>query len=183
MIALADDGAKLVNALTAAGVGPATVPLYAPDGMQSTTFHTKVNPTNPALVAGIRGTAPAAAPAGPETAFTAALRRAGVEPIFSAHYYDCTILTALAAVQAHSDDPAKMKLAFAKNLRGKNDCSTFAACATLLAAGKTIHYRGASSSFDDWQGHEPGQGTYDAWSYAANGAVVTGPPNQQIHVP
>jgi branched-chain amino acid transport system substrate-binding protein len=182
-ISLADDGARLVNALTAAGVGPSTVPLYAPDGMQSTTFHTKVNPTNPALVAGIRGTAPAAAPAGPETPFTAALRRAGVEPIFSAHYYDCTILTALAAVQAHSDDPAKMKTAFAKSLTGKNDCSTFAACATLLAAGKTIHYRGASSPFDDWQGHEPGQGTYDAWSYAANGAVVTAAPNEQIRVP
>ena len=60
--------------------------------MQSTTFHTKVNPANPAR-GGIIGTAPAAAPAGPETAFTTALRCAGVEPIFSADYYDCTVLT------------------------------------------------------------------------------------------
>ena len=183
VIALADDGAKLVNALAAAGDGPARFPLYAPDGMQSTTFHTKVNPANPALVAGIIGTAPASAPARGETAFTAALRKAGVEPIFSAHYYDCTILTALAALQAHSDDPAKMKQTFAKSLRGKNDCTTFAACATLLAAGKTIHYRGASGAFDVWARHEPGQGTYDVWSYAPNGAVVTAAPNQQIHVP
>ncbi len=182
-IALADDGAKIVNSLTAAGVGPGRVPLYVPDGMQSTTFHTKVNPANPALVAGIIGTAPAAAPAGPETAFTTALRRAGVEPIFSAHYYDCTVLTALAALQAHSDDPTKMKQVFAKSLQGKNDCSTFAACATLLAAGKSIHYRGASSSFAVWDRTEPGTGTYDVWSYAPNGAVVVGTPNQQIRVP
>jgi branched-chain amino acid transport system substrate-binding protein len=172
-----------VSSMTAAGVGPGQVTVYAPDGMQSPTFHTLVDPTNPALVAGIVGTAPASAPANGETAFTAALRKAGVEPIFSAYYYDCTILTALAALQAHSDDSTKMRAVFAKSLTGKNDCSTFAACATLLAAGKTIHYRGASSRFDVWDRTEPGQGTYDVWSYAPNGAVVMGTPNQQIRVP
>jgi branched-chain amino acid transport system substrate-binding protein len=182
-ISLADDGARLVNAMIAAGVGPNQVPVYAPDGMQNTEFAAKVNPTSPGLVQGIIGTAPAAAPAGPETAFTAALRRTGVAPIFSAHYYDCTILTALAAVRAGSDDASKMKDAFAKNLRGKTDCSTFAACAQLLADGKTIHYRGASSPFDRWDGNEPGQGTFDVWSYAPDGTVVTGPPEQQIPVP
>ncbi len=182
-ISLADDGERLTSAMIAAGVGPNQVYVYAPDGMQSTTFASKVDPTNPSLVRGIIGTAPAAAPAGPETPFTAAMLRAGVAPIFSAHYYDCAILTALAAVQAKSDDPAKMKEAFAKSLRGTTDCSTFAACTQALAAGKTIHYRGASSSFDRWEGHEPGQGTFDVWSYAPDGMIVTGPPAQQIPVP
>ena len=72
------------------------------------------------------------------------MRQAGVAPVFSSYYYDCAMLTALAAVQAHSDDPAKMKHAFAKSLQGQSDCSTFGACVALLAAGKTIHYRGAS---------------------------------------
>ena len=76
-----------------------------------------------------------------------------------------------------------MKESFAKNLRGKTDCSTFAACKQLLTDGKTIHYRGASSPFDRWDGNEPGQGTFDVWSYAPNGTVVTGPPGQQIPVP
>ena len=35
-ISLADDGARLVNALIAAGVGPNQLPVYAPDGMQNT---------------------------------------------------------------------------------------------------------------------------------------------------
>lgn len=182
-ISLTDDGAVLVKGLDAAGVGPGTTPLYAPDGMQSTTFRTAVDPQNAGAVQGILGTAPAAVPAGPESSFTAAMRRAGVAPIFSAYYYDCAILTALAAVQAKSDDPAKMRNAFAKSLRGKKGCSTFAACAQALAAGDTIHYRGASSSFDRWAGNEPGQGTYDVWSYGPDGAVVTGPPEQQIRVP
>lgn len=182
-IALTDDGARLVDAMAAAGVGPNQVPVFAPDGMQSATFHTKANPANPAAVRGIVGTAPAIAPAGGENAFTAAMRQAGIEPVFSAYAFDCTNLTALAALQAHSDDPAKMKQVFARSLQGRNDCSTFAACAALLADHKTIHYRGASSAFAGWAGNEPGQGTYDVWSYAPDGTVVTGPAAQQIHVP
>jgi branched-chain amino acid transport system substrate-binding protein len=182
-ISLTEDGAKLVKALTAQGVGPGTLPLFAPDGMQSTTFHTDVDAANPGAVKGIVGTAPAAAPATPENAFTAAMRRAGVAPIFSAYYYDCTMLLALAAQQAKSDDGVKMRKTFAKSLRGTTDCSSFAACKQALAQGKTIHYRGASSRFDRWDGNEPGQGTYDVWSYGPDGAVVTGPASQQIAVP
>ena len=182
-ISLVDDGAKLINALSAAGVGPNQLPVYAPDGMQNIAFHTKVAPANPAAVYGIRGTAPAAAPAGPENAVTAALRKAGVPPVFSAHYYDCTILTALAALQAGSDDPTKMKDVFAKSLRGNTDCSTFAACKQALEAGKTIHYRGASSPYDIWERIEPGQGTYDSWIYDGTGNVVTAAPGYQLRVP
>jgi branched-chain amino acid transport system substrate-binding protein len=182
-ISLVEDGARVVNALNAAGVGPNKIPLYTADGMQSPTFNQAVNPANPALVMGISGTAPAAAPSGPETPFSVALRKTGAPPIFSAHVYDCTILTALAAVKVRSDDPAKMKDAFAKNLKGSTDCGTFVGCATALKAGKSIHYRGASSPFDHWDGHEPGQGVYDVWSYAGNGTVVTSPSAQQIRVP
>ena len=182
-IALTDDGAKLVKALTAQGIGPGAVPLFAPDGMQSTTFHTRVDGANPGAVKGIVGTAPAAAPATPENAFTAAMRRAGAAPIFSAYYYDCTVLLALAAQQAKSDDGVKMRSTFAKSLRGTTDCASFSECKQALQQGKTIHYRGASSRFDRWDGNEPGQGTYDVWSYGPEGAVVTGPPTQQIAVP
>jgi branched-chain amino acid transport system substrate-binding protein len=182
-ISLTEDGAKLVKALTAEGIGPGALPLFAPDGMQSTTFHTAVDGANPGAVRGIVGTAPAAAPATPENAFTAAMRRAGAAPIFSAYYYDCTVLLALAAQQAKTDDGVRMRTHFAKSLRGTTDCSSYAECKQALQQGKTIHYRGASSRFDIWDGNEPGQGTYDVWSYAPDGAVVTGPPAQQIAVP
>ena len=183
VIALAEDGARIVSAMAAAGVGPNQVPVYTADGMQSATFHTKVDPANPGAVRGIVGTAPAAAPASGENAFTAAMRQAGVEPVFSAYYYDCAMLTALAAVQAHSDDPAKMKRAFAKSLEGNSDCSTFGACVALLAAGKTIHYRGAANAFDRGGGPAPAPGSSDVWWVPPGGAGVAGPPAQQIHVP
>ncbi len=182
-IAASDDGARLLQAMVAAGVGPNQLPMYTADGMQSTSLAANVDPAAPGLLVGIKGTAPAAAPAGIVSPFSDALRRAGVLPIFSAYYYDCTILTALAAVQAGSDDPAKMKAAFAKSLRGKTDCATFTACVQALTAGQTIHYRGASSRFDRWDQFEPGEGAYDVWAYGGDGRVVTAPPQSQVHVP
>jgi branched-chain amino acid transport system substrate-binding protein len=182
-IASVDDGARLLKAMVAAGVGPNRLPMYTADGMQSMSLAASVDPASPALLQGIRGTAPAAAPTGIVSPFADALRRAGVLPIFSAYYYDCTILTALAAVQAGSDDPAKMKAAFAKSLRGTTDCATFTACVRALSAGQTIHYRGASSRFDRWDRFEPGEGAYDLWSYGGDGRVVTAPPQSQIHIP
>jgi hypothetical protein len=116
-------------------------------------------------------------------AFTAAMRRAGVAPIFSAYYYDCTVLLALASQQAKSDDAVLMRSTFAKSIDGATDCASYGECKRALQLGKTIHYRGASSRFDIWDGNEPGQGTYDVWSYGPDGAVVTGPPTQQIAVP
>ncbi len=182
-IASVDDGARLVKAMVAAGIGPNQLPMYTADGMQSMALAAQVNPASPGLVQGIRGTAPAASPAGIVSPFADALRRAGVLPIFSAYYYDCAILTVLAAVQAKSDDPAKMKGAFAKSLHGTTDCATFTACVQALTAGQTIHYRGASSRFDRWDRFEPGEGTYDLWSYGGDGRVVTAPPQAQVHVP
>jgi branched-chain amino acid transport system substrate-binding protein len=182
-IALAADGARLVNALTDAGVGPNQVPFYTADGMQSTGMRDQIGAANVGRLQGLRGTAPAAVPIQGETPFAAALRRAGAEPIFSAYYYDCAILTALSAAQAESDDPARMRRAFARSLRGRDDCGSYAQCLQLLAAGRSIHYRGASSRFDRWDGHEPGEGVYDRWSYGADGAVVSAGAESQVRIP
>lgn len=180
IIGLAEDGAKVVAALLRAGAAPAQMPTYTVDGLQSSSFGALADPANPGAVAGITGTAPAAAPAGIENPFNAAFAATGVDPVYSAYTYDCTVLLALAAVRAGSDDPAQMRRAFARNLRGRVDCSTFAECKTALQAGKSIHYRGASSRFDRWRGHEPGTGMYEVWSYDQNARVVTKPPDQQV---
>jgi branched-chain amino acid transport system substrate-binding protein len=177
-----DDGAKVVQALIAAGDGPATLPIYTSNAMQGTGFAALVDPANPGAVAGIRGTAAAAAPAGVDSPFHAAFAATDIEPVFSAHTYDCTILAALAAVKARSTEPAKLAKAFTANLRGKQDCDTFAACQALLAAGKSIHWRGASSKFDNFGKHQPQEGVYDVWGYDATGAVVTDPPSSQITI-
>jgi len=177
------DGARIVQALIAQGHGPATLPLYANDGLYDPGFAKDVDPDSPGVVAGLEGTVPAADPGGTDTAFDRAFAATGIDSFFSSYYYDCTILTALAAIKAGSDDPKKMARAFASNLQGKHDCDTFEACKDLLRQGRSIHYRGASSRFDDWSAFEPGEGTYDVWTYDAAAVARLEGPESQITIP
>jgi branched-chain amino acid transport system substrate-binding protein len=178
LVGFADDGATIVKELAADGTGPAQVATYGVETMQSPQFRDAV--ADPALIAGMKGTMPAGNPAGISHSFAASLAATGVDPVFSAHIYDCTMLSALAAVAAKSTDPTKLSKAFAANLDGKNDCNTFAACKALLENGKTIHYRGASSNFDHFGSYEPEEGAFDQWSWDATGNVVVGDASTQI---
>lgn len=182
VIGFNDDGANIVNVMIGKGAGPAQMPIYTADGMQSSGFAASVDEGDPSKVAGIKGTAPAAAPSGVQHPFTAEYAKTGVDTIFSAYFYDCTILMALAIESAQSEDGAAIKDAFSKNLEGDNDCQTFKDCKALLAEGKTIHYRGASSAFDQWDGMEPGTGVYDVWQYGPDGSVAEVEGAEQIEI-
>jgi branched-chain amino acid transport system substrate-binding protein len=182
VIGFNDDGAKIIQTMIEKGKGPADLPTYTADGMQGSSFGKTVDPQNPGVVAGLGGTAPAAAPAGIKSPFQSKFQAAGVDPIFSSYYYDCTILTALAAVKAKSDDPKKMAAAFAANVKGKKSCNTFFTCKSLLEKGKTIHWRGASSQFDKFPKNEPNEGVYQPWAYDAQGAPKDTDPSTQIQI-
>lgn len=173
VIGFNDDGAQILNEMIGKGAGPSDIPIYTADGMKSSSFGETVDPSDPSKVAGIKGTAPASAPAGIDHPFTAIFAETGIDTIFSSYYYDCTILMALAAEAAGSDAGPDIQAAFAGNLEGDNDCQTFAECKQFLADGETIHYRGASSAFDTWDVMEPGEGVYDVWEYDAEGADAT----------
>jgi branched-chain amino acid transport system substrate-binding protein len=178
-----DDGAKVVQSMIAQGVGPgSSTGVYTADVMRGRTFAQTVDPVNPGVVAGMKGTEPAAAPANIPSGFADTFAATGIDPIFSAHYYDCTILAALAAVKAKSDDPKAIAKAFTSNLRGKESCNTFAACKTLLESGKTIHWSGASSAFENFGKNEPKEGVYDVWSFDAAGEDVVAGPSSQIKI-
>ena len=173
VIGFNEDGAKILNEMIGQGAGPSDIPIYTADGMKSSAFGETVDPEDPSKVAGIKGTAPAAAPSGIDHPFTAKFAETGIDTIFSSYYYDCTNLMALAAEAAGSDAGPDIEAAFAGNLEGDNDCQTFAECKEFLDAGETIHYRGASSAFDTWDVMEPGEGVYDVWEYDAEGADST----------
>lgn len=183
VVGFQEDGARVLNSMIAAGIGPSGMPIYGTDGLGSSTFSATVDPANPGVVAGVRGTTLASKPAGIDHPFNVAFSTSGVDDIYSSYYYDCAILTALAAVRAKSDDPVKMQRAFSKNLTGNTLCKTFAECKTALESGKAIHYQGASSDFKVWDGHEPGVGRYDIWLYDSAGRLTTAPSSGQITVP
>jgi ABC-type branched-subunit amino acid transport system substrate-binding protein len=179
------DGSDIVRTLIAKGLSPQQFPIYTADGLRTNAFPTLLDPNNPAAAAGIKGTSPATQPAGVHHPFLDAFNATGVEPIYSSFYYDCTILTALAAEKAKSDDPAKMKKVFAANTKGKEQCTTFADCKRLLDAGKTISYQGASAAFkhmNKFGTFEPNAGVYEVWTFDETGRDVTGPPQTQIRI-
>ena len=175
----------VVKTMIDKGLGPQQVPIYLPDAMRTNAFASAVDPTNLGAVAGIKGTSPAAAPAGVHNSFPEKFQATGAEPIFSAYYYDCTILTALAAAKAKSDDPAKIKNAFAANTRGKHKCNAFADCKRLLDEGKTIEYQGASAVFphmNKFGRFEPNAGIYEIWSFDNTGRDIVQPTDPQIRI-
>jgi hypothetical protein len=67
-------------------------------------------------------------------------------------------------------------------VKGSKDCNTFASCKALLESGKTIHWRGASSSFDKFPKNQPSEGVYDVWRYNNSAEVVTDGPSSQIPI-
>jgi branched-chain amino acid transport system substrate-binding protein len=179
------DGADIVRTLTAKGLSPQQFPVYSADGMRTNAFPTLLDPNDPAAAAGIKGTSPATQPAGVQSPFLDAFNATGIDPTYSSFYYDCTVLTALAAEKAKSDDPAKMKDVFASNTRGKEECKTFADCKQLLDQRKTIHYEGASAAFphmNKFGKFEPNAGVYEVWQFDQNGRDVTEPPATQIRI-
>lgn len=179
------DGADVVRTMIGLGLGPQQVAVYTADGMRTDTFGQLVDPNNPGVVGGIRGTSPAAAPAGAQSPFNETFAATGVDPAFSAYYYDCTNLTALAAEKAKSDEPDKMKKAFAANTRGKVKCNTYADCQQALDEKKTIQYQGASAVFrhmNKFGKFEPRAGAYEVWAFDADARDVVEPPETQIKV-
>jgi ABC-type branched-subunit amino acid transport system substrate-binding protein len=182
IIGFNDDGAQIVNAMIGKGASPEEMPTYTADGMKSSGFAATVDESDPSKVAGIKGTAPATAPAGIEHPFLAAFSATGIDSIFSSYFYDCTILMALAIEAAGSEDGSAIAQAFAQNLQGDNDCQTFAECKELLEQGQTIHYRGASNNFDAWNEMEPGNGVYDVWEYTEEGADAAVEGAEQITI-
>ncbi len=178
-----DGVAPLLRALAAAGKAPSQLPTYGSDGLQTADLGALVDPLNPAVVAGLTGTTPAGVPAGIDHPFNARMLGAGVEPFFSASAYDCTILVGLAAIAAKSDDAEKIRTHLAPLLRGRVDCHDFVSCSRLIRAGRSVHYRGAFSAYDRWQGTEPGTGVYDVWTMGLDAHPVLGPPTGQVSVP
>lgn len=182
LIGFPDAVAPALRALVAQAHGPQQIPTYGSDGLQNADLGQLVDPANPAVVAGIIGTTPAGVPAGIVHPFSAQMASTGTESFFSASTYDCTMLVALAAVAAGSDDPATISRNFARNLRGSVDCQTFADCRAALDRGRTIHYRGAASNYEKWAEFEPGTGAYDVWRLGLDARPVLDPVANQIQV-
>jgi branched-chain amino acid transport system substrate-binding protein len=182
VIGFSDDGGKILKEMIAEGIGPDKLQVYTADGMQSGSFYKGVDAANPAVIQGIKGTAPAADIKGVNHPFVAEYAKTGKDTIFSSYYYDCTMLLALAAQAAGTDDPSKIKDEVVNVSKDGEKCQTWADCVALLKDGKDIDFDGAAGPEDFSDVGEPTVGVYDVWTYGADGSYSNVPNVEQITI-
>lgn len=186
LIAYPEDGGKVLSELIKQGIDFKKTTIYVTDGLQSNELYKAVDEKNPAVTEGIKGTAASAAPKSGAAWFPEAFKKFAPSvqsPIYSAQSYDCTMAVALAAAQAKSDAPfdiAKNMVAVTKGTAaGAEKCDTYEKCAKLIADGKPFDYDGASGALDFADNGEPTAGSYDVYTFGADGKYTT---NEQVVV-
>jgi branched-chain amino acid transport system substrate-binding protein len=88
---------------------------------------------------------------------------------FAAYAYDCTMLLALAATAADSDDPERISRAMADVSRSGSPCSQFAECKQLLDDDRSIDYVGASGTVEIDENGDVATGTFDIFRFEPSG--------------
>lgn len=173
LIMFPEEGARFLAAMAEAGVGPDALPIYVTDGLASDDLGAAVDPADPAVVNGIKGTRPGSTSDSPEAAAFAerlTSERSAATTTFAPQFYDCTVLVALGAVAAGSDDPRAVADELVELSRDGTPCITFAECAPLVAAGTDIDYQGLTA-FDLNDDGEPDRGAYELWEF--QGPTIT----------
>jgi branched-chain amino acid transport system substrate-binding protein len=169
------EGATLMQGMIEAGIGPSDVQIYVTDGFKDSVTGEAVDAANPGALEGIRGTAPSVAPPDGEPGFIDRFAEFApdVPTIFSGHFYDCVIVMVLASEAAGSTDPA-VYVEFMQDVTiGGTECTSYAECSELLAAGEDINYQGASGVVDFSDNGEPTAGAYDVYTYDAQSGAIT----------
>lgn len=168
-----EEGKQILKGLIETGYGPGKVGVYGADGLRSEELPKLVDPNNPSVLAGMKGTAPASAE---NAQFVKSLKQfaPGLKELqFAPQAYDCMTAIGLAAEQAKTNDPAVFKNAMVAVTRDGTQCQTFAACKTLIDAGTNIDYQGVSGPLDFIAAGEPGGATIEVYSYDKSGKLLT----------
>lgn len=164
-----EEGAQIIAGLLEGGVSPTAI--FGTDGTASGDLWEAVDPNNPAVIEGMRGTRPG----GTASEDFLALFKAttGLEDTtFAAQAYDCTNLILLSALAANSANGADIAAKMIEVSSGGTPCSSYAECADLLAAGEDIDYVGASGSADLDDNGEPASAEYEVWEVGADGSLT-----------
>jgi branched-chain amino acid transport system substrate-binding protein len=169
------EGASVMQGMIEAGVGPADLAVYVTDGFKDNVTADLVNPDDLSVLEGVRGTAPSVAPPDGEPTFLERLEAyaPGTPTIFSGHFYDCVNVIALASSAAGSTDPAVFVAEMQTVTNDGTECISYEECAAILADGGDINYQGASGVVDLNDVGEVSAGTYDVYTYDAEGTAVT----------
>lgn len=159
-----EESAQILQALIERDMGPGDFPVYGGESLRATDLPEKVDPTDPAVLDGLKGTAPTS-DADPEFVDRLEEFRDVPDTLFAGESYDCVAIIALAAVAAGSDDPTAFVEEMVAVTREGTACGDFAECSALLEDGEDIAYRGVSGIEGLTDVGEPSRGLYEVWEF------------------
>jgi branched-chain amino acid transport system substrate-binding protein len=168
-----EEGTRVLQGLIEAGLGPDSVGVYGADGLRSENLPELVAPANPAVLAGMKGTAPASAT---NEQFLTNLRQFDpdlTEVQFAPQVFDCVNIIALAAEAAGTDDPTVFKDEIVGVTKDGTKCTSFAECRRLVAEGQDIDYDGASGPLEFVPAGEPGTASIEIYRFDEQGQLQT----------
>jgi ABC-type branched-subunit amino acid transport system substrate-binding protein len=156
-----DETKKIIPSLISKGVGPQDVQTYFVDG--NTADYSK--DFKPGTLNGVEATLPGAA-------LTSDFRSQILKTdpklknfTYGPESYDATVLTALAAISAKSDDPKTFAPWIIKDSEGGTACTTFKECADLAKKGEDIDYNGVSGPIEMGKTGSPTKATIGIYKY------------------
>ena len=171
-----EEGGKILTQMIEAGIGPADINIYVPASFAVSNIGERIDPENPGIAAGIKGTRPTADPtvASDFEQRLTDFANKQVEPVYSHNSYDAVVVMALAALLAESNDPADYLSEINGVTRGGTKCTSYAQCAKLAVDGHDIDYDGESGPLEFLDIGEPATGYYHILEYdeAGQAAVV-----------
>lgn len=155
---------KIIPTMIAKGIGPKDQQIYFVDG--NTADYSKDFPAG--TLEGVKATYP-----GAELTGDFKTRLLKTDPklsdfTYGPESYDATIMTALAAISAGTDDPSTFAPDIIAISRDGTECSTFADCVKLLDKGEDIDYTGVSGPVDLGETGSPTKATIGIFQYAAD---------------
>jgi branched-chain amino acid transport system substrate-binding protein len=168
-----DESARILQGLIAQGLGPQQKAIYGADGNMSSTLPAQVDPANPGVLAGMKGTAPLPSQNQAFLDRLRAFRPELTDVLYAAESYDAVIITALAAAIAGTDAPADVAAEINGVTQGGEKCTEFAACMELLNADADVDYDGASGPGEFVEAGEPGAGNYGIMEFQPDGSLPT----------
>ncbi|QBI22168.1 amino acid ABC transporter substrate-binding protein [Egibacter rhizosphaerae] len=160
-----EEGVQLLQTMIEAGLGPDDIGVYGADGIREGDFAERVDPDDPNVLDGLRGTAPD--PSVDEDFLDDLAEYAGELEAeqFAPQAYDCANLAGLAALAGESADSQTIQENMIDVTTGDTECASFEECAGLLEDGESIAYVGTAGPYEFTDAGEPSRGTYEVWEW------------------
>jgi ABC-type branched-subunit amino acid transport system substrate-binding protein len=160
---------RILQELIKQGIGPENVQLYLVDGNLSNSLFEAVPE---GLMEGAKGTLPGAEPTEEFRQKLLAEEEGIVDFSYGAESYDAVNLVALAAVAAGSDCGTDIAAKMQEVAAVGQQCSTFAECKDLLAAGTDIDYVGQSGPIELGDNGDPTVAVMGVYAFGADNKIA-----------